>query len=569
MVNPGDMIITPAIRRWTVLGWPQDLGRLPVYWREVLRQDPTLSNVVMVLELVFGGYTGGAQVVRIATVPVRSVSSRTGLRHDALGMLVGEPMLEQVYDLASGTSAARSLALSMDPLLVDPARLIQRGIPLAGVAEIALERIDKEADHDHRWVLLRGDIAGGVRFGSVRSGPQQPDREILEIEIVDPRASVQTKLPPWIIDETRFDTVHESAQGARVPLVLNGYVHIPAARLTSTTPGTQTFVFAHGHGWTVDTTAGVRVNNVVVANVDATYGWTAIDAVDNLGAPYTAINFTNAATAWEDNDAVHVSTVHDIDDLDPVGVVLRVVQRHSALGVDGANHSLFAEAAAKYPLGVAPQVLINGGGGGSSTDALSWIESAFLESYPMISMVWEGGRYGPIYTDHRSVPRADWVVGASPLLDRFSLVEETPKEQIRNDFVLRYDYDPLLDIFRKVAVRGPTNSDVCAYSQQLFGPIEAEPIESPYITDDATAEWILNWLVEHQALPSYLVQYHALGGVALEYRRGDTVHLTDSELQFDQVPATIQALAYSRAQTEITLRVWARYIDLGGQAVSV
>ena len=231
--------VTPAIDRWTMLGWQQQQGRMTRFWADLLDSDPFLKNVVMVIELVFGGRTGGATVVRVATEPVASVSELTGLRFDAQPKLMEQPALEQSYQLGVGSSAARSLAFTLDPVLIDPVSLVLRGVPLAGVAEVSLEPIGMESNHDRRYVLMRGDIDGSVRFGA-SSGPQ---RELMELEVVDPRTSVSTKLPPWVMDSDSFPTIHPSAVGQRIPLVVNGFT-VPCPRISILTTGSKQFVIA-------------------------------------------------------------------------------------------------------------------------------------------------------------------------------------------------------------------------------------------------------------------------------------------------------------------------------------
>jgi hypothetical protein len=564
--DPAALTITPAIRRWAMLGWQQQQGRLTSYWRDVLDRDPMLLDAVMVIEMVFGGYSGGGGVVRVATVPVRSVSVVTGARHDAQPKLIEEPELAMTYTMGQGSSAARSLAFSLDPLLIDPVGLITRGLPLAGVAEVVLEHLDPDggSDHDRRLVLLRGDIDGSVRFGASTG----PNREIMEVEIVDPRTSVSSRLPPWVLDEDRIAGIHPSAVGARLPIVFNQFTGIPAQRLTTVLVGSNHFLFAHGHGYGVSSSNGVRVNGDLVNSGDLVYGWALVEGLDKYGNQISYIDFTVGGTAWADSDAVNVTATR-ADGLGVIEVIRTVLENHSSLGLDGTSASLFAEAAARFPVVSEPQVLINGASGASAATCLEWIEGGYLAPLPMLSMVWEGGAYGPILTDHRLTPIAAWTVGSLPLLDRLSLAEETAKDQIQNDFVLRYGYSAVEDTYSKVATRNATNSDVCAYSQELFGRIDAEPIEAPYFVDDSLAEYVLDWLVEHRAVPSYLVQYEASASVLIEYRRGDTVTLTDAELGFDATPATIEAMSYQRGRVQVTLRVWLRYMNLGGSAVSV
>jgi hypothetical protein len=179
----------------------------------------------------------------------------------------------------------------------------------------------------------------------------------------------------------------------------------------------------------------------------------------------------------------------------------------------------------------------------------------------MLSMVWENGGYGPIVTDRRLPPTAHWHVGRDVLLDRDTLVEESPKADLVNDFVLRYDYDPLLDVWNGVLVRGSFNSDVCRFSQQLVGKRDGQPIDAPYITDPELAAYVIDWLVDHLALPSYVVDYVARPDVLLRYRRGDRVDLTDDDFGWQRVPATIQAIRYQRGKAVVTLRVWLGYLQ--------
>jgi hypothetical protein len=567
MPNQGELQIAQSIERWSSFDSArQSGGRLPVYWRDILNADPYMRNVVMVIELVFGGGFG-VSPIRVSTNPVRSLSGLAGSRHDAVAVLMGEPDFTQEYVVGQGTSTARSVSLTLDPRLVNPAELIARGMILAGIGEVSLEPIDRESDHDRRYVLLRGDMGGGVRFGAVVLDDK--GREVIDVEIVDPKETVGTKLPPWVVDDDRFDTgVHISAQGERTPLVVNGYQRIPAVRITTTSPGEQSFIFAWGDLWAVDTTTGVTVNGVEKTSGDATYGWSQIATTDEKGIVYSYIRFTNAATVWADSDAVHVTTTATDPLRNIVQVIRHVVEQFTPLGVDGANAQLFADAGARLPLELRPQILVNGASGNAAASATDWIETGLLQSYPMLSMIWEGGGYGPIYTDFRTEPLAEWKVGTFPLLDRALLVQEIAKSEMFNEFVYRYDFDPILNVFQKVLVRGAENSGVCEYSRQLIGERHADPIESIYVTDEDEAQFVLDWLVDHKALPSYLVEYEALPRILLEYRRGDTITLTDDQFSWDREPATIEKMTYRRGRVVVGIRVWVRYMNMRGAASS-
>jgi hypothetical protein len=350
--------------------------------------------------------------------------------------------------------------------------------------------------------------------------------------------------------------------------VVNGYTTIPAIRVTSTTTGTNDFAIVQGISgdWTVD---AVFVNGAEVLSGDPVYGWTVTDATDSLAVSYVLVRIGNGFTTWEDSDAVHVSISSTVDEVSPIGVLRYVLEAFSPLGREGTNAELYSTAAARFPIRAGSRVLVNASGGSNAGTAIEWAESGYLAGLPMVSMVWENGSYGPVVTDRRLSPLAHWTVGRAPLLDRETLVAETSKAQIVNEFVLRYSYDPLLDVFEKVIQRNPSNSAVCAFSARLVGTRHAEPLEAPYIEDDALAEYVIDWLVDHSALPSYVVEYVATSDVLLRFRRGDRIDLTDEELGWIRVPATIEAIRYQRARSTVTLRVWIGYLnDLGATSQS-
>lgn len=562
--QPNLIEINPAFLRWSFLDGLR-AARVPSGWAPVLARDPMLRRVAMVFDLVLGG-----QTVRISSAPIRSVSSRTGVRHDAVPAILEEPSLAAVYTLGSGQSAARQLDLTIDVGPISPMAIIRAGGMLVGLAEVSLEPTDTENDYEDRLVLLRGDV-GSIVFGAIRSpraGGRTPDRETATLQIVDPRDSMVAILPPWTVSSDRFSGLPDQAIGTSIPLVLNSGKATPTIRLTTATTGSNSFLVGLG-----DLDVVAAANEVYINGVSAFGGadaWVAETLEDEQGLTYTQIRFTNGARAWDDSDAVHVnsSALDELDREHPVDVIRRVVERYSPIGRQGVNPSLFAAAAARYPSGLgAPRVLINASGS-SSGSVLDWIESGFLASYPMISMVWSRGGYGPILTDSRAEPIARFTVGAFPIFDRVSMVTESPKRELVNRVQIRFSYNPMRDTFAGVVTRSPSNSSICETSRMLVGPREAQPIDSVFIADRDTAEYVADWIVQHRALPSYLVEYDASPQAFLMYERGDTVALTDDEFGWVDERATIEAIVYARAKCSITLRVWLRYLDVGSAASS-
>lgn len=560
--QPALAALSPAFTRFEVLQVLRR-GRLPAAWRSLLDRDPLLQRVAMVIEVSLGGMSG--RTVRVATVPIRSASSRRGTRHDAVPGLIEEPSISADYTISVGSSPARQIDFTVDASLIEPLKAIRSGMFLSGVAEIALEPTDRESDYDERYVLLRGDIQD-VSFGAPSDAYGR--REIVTMSITDPRESCSTRFPPWTLDTERQASVHDSAVGGTYPIVLNSAYRLPAPRLTSAALGSNRFAVAAGE---VDVTAAA--GNVFLNGVSAfggTTAWVAESETDALGTTYTVIRFTNAALVWDDSDAVHVTCSERAAEarLNPVDAIRRLVEGYSPIGPAGVDHALFASASAAWPGGLdAPRVMANASGG-SSANILDWIENGFLASFPMISMVWSTGGYGPVLTDSRSPPIAHFVVGQNPIVDRASLLTETSKAELLNQFSLRYGYDPMRDTWAGVVTRSPSNSSVCETSRMLVGQRDAQPIDSVYITDRSTADYVLDWLVQHRALPSYIVEYNATPAAFLLYQRGDTVALTDDELGFQAERATIEKLVYQRGNCKITFRVWLRLLDVGAGALS-
>lgn len=558
--------------RWQVADQGR-AARLSERWQAEIARDAYLRDVVMVVELVLGAPQ--STTIRVATVPVRSVAP-DGSVHDALPLLLDEPEIRQAYSLGSGSSEARTLQVSVCMLRLDVMEILRIGGMLSGICEVSLERATGTNDYDQRYVLLRGDVSGGS-FGAARApdlpnGQPNRDAEIVTFELADPRDTASILIPPFVISEDRWSGAHESAIGERYAVLVNRGLRCPTQRVTNNTTGINTFAVALRHNLTIDTTGSstVFVNGSGVAQADATYGWTVTEPVDDQGTAITAIRFTNAATTWEDTDAVHVTVEQFASEeqrLSPVGVIRYIAAEFSPIGVGGLNDELFATAEGRWQVGSGwPRCVVNSAAGGGSV--LDWIENGFLASYPMISMCWEAGKYGPILTDRRLPPVADWTAGAAPLLGRTSAVQETRKSELFNRFQLRYGYDPLNDVYRQTMTRDATNSGICQQSRMMVGQRDAPVIDSLYLEDSTSAAYVLDWLVDHLALPSYLVEYEAMPWIALRYRRGDPVLVTDTDLGWTREQATIEQVTYRRGRVVVVLRVWLRYLDLGGQALS-
>lgn len=551
MATPTIPTTHPALRRWRRWSYGPH-GRLSDYWRRVLTADPGSADLLQTVELVFGD----DQVVRCATREVRVTSDFTGDTVDYLPLLMQEAEVDHTYTLGQASSSARSLSLSVPNAMVDAAAVIARGRMLAGYGEVALQV--GGGDHDERLVLLRGDMDDGVTFGDLGAG-------LVECSITDPKESADLNLPPWVVDSDRWNDHDGSASGMRYPVVLNRYNDVPALFVDDgTTSGDPRWLAVEGHGWDVD---DVKVDGTSYAASSTEYQWQVEETIDGLGVPVTLIEFTGGSSLpFDGSESVHVTVSGGLRARTLVEAIEYLARDYTVLGNAGLAGDLFSTASAR--LGVVPaRVLVNASGGDSAARCLEYVEGELLASFPMVSMVWDVGGYGPVVTDRRdSRIVAALEPGVYPLIDRESDVQEWPKAKLFNSFTLRYAYNLLEDTYEAVATRTPDNSILCQISRDQAGERHADPIESRVIYDEATAEYVVDWLVEHMALPSYYVEYTALPWVLFFLRRGDNVTLTDGDFSWVDQVATVERITYRRGSCTLGLRVWARYYDLGGGA---
>jgi len=477
-------------------------------------------------------------------------------------LLNEEPRIGVAYTPGTGPAAARSLPVSVGIPLEDIwAWVMARSRMVAGWGEAYL--IADGVAYENRLVILRGDIDGGASFGA--SG------ENLDVELVDPQLSADLAITEYIADTDRLSDVPDTSVGQRYPLAINAPVGVPLMRTTATTPPTWMVSVGHEHTVTV-----VRVDGVSYGSGSPEYPWAVNYLSDAKGAPYTAVVFSSGTGAWDDTTAVHADLAirTDVDTVplrNVIDTIRYLLEQWSALGPTGVSDEVFARAGGKVPDKIGPRVYINGSGSGSSARAMQYVEQTICACYPMISMVWQIGGYGPVVTDRRAPSVAKWIVGQGPVLSRVGDWQETPKSALFNWITVRYDYDPVEDVYRGVVHRDPTNSLICQISEEQAGPRDRDPIETPLIGTAGEATWVADWLVEHQAIPSYDKTYEGEPGILVKYRLGDNVDLVDEKIHGVTLAAPVKATIIgiervSRSKVEVRLRIWALYPNLGGGA---
>lgn len=522
------------------------------YWESILARDPALRSLRMTVDLVFGG----DRHVRIATEPVTSTSGSTGEVYRYLPALQAEPEVVAEYAIGTAPASLRTLSLTVDGRLVDALAMLRERRILAGWAEVSVQV--NGGDHDHRLVLLRGDMVGGVTFGATE--------ELVEIEIMDPETTQDRLLPPFVASSEGFYGIAlpDDAVGARYPIVWNGHPAVPALRIAGTN---LSWLACWGHEHEVEEVFAFGRGYPSTSSV---YPWTAYQMIDGFGVPFTQI-VMGAGSGPIDDDLVVYARLSRRDGrvLSVLDVLRDLLVSWSLVGPYGVSERLFGSAAAKLPPLLAVQVFANGAGASNVARAIEFAERVIAADLPMISFAWTGDGFGPVVTDRRrGAVVASLRRGQHPVIDRASAIAETPKSDLRNSFTLRYGYDPLLDTFARAVVRNADNSLLCRISQEAVGLREEGVVEAVSIHDDGTANYVVDWLVEHRALPSYLVDYECFPEVAFTLNLGDNVRISDDRLGWEEEEATIERIAYQRGRAVLSLRVWALYAGLPGGARS-
>lgn len=536
----------PAFSRWRT-GRFGARGMVSTFWQDVLTRDPQLNGLIVCVELVFGD----DYIVRVANRKCGTKSSMTGEVQSWHGLLSDEVSITLDYSVGQPGSSAKSLSVSIPNQLVDCAALISAGRLLSGVAEVSLN-VDG-GDYDQRLVLIRGDM-DDVQFGAVR--------ELVSCTVADPLGSCDTQLPPYVLTTDRISTLPADSEGQRIPVVLAEYSAIPSILIqaSATTPA---YAVCHGH-LTIDK---VYVDGIEYAAASVFYPWQQVHVSDAKGEPYTRLEFTGGSSGFSGDEAVYVAVSGGRSNGTPISIVRELVEGYTTLGPGGTAAGLYAEAQAKMGARMTARCAVNASGA-SNTTTLAFIEGELLASFPMVSMVWDFGGYGPIVTDRRAPTVMALFSDQWPLLGRATFVTETPRSDIQNTFTMRYGYDPLTDQYSGVVQRDASNSLLCGISRQLVGERQGDVIDSLWINDEQVAEAVVDWLVEHTTLPSYRVDYTAAPWVLLHLRRGDTVLLTDEEFKWQEIAATVESITYTPSSCVLGLRVWARYYDLGGGSVT-
>lgn len=542
--NLNPLPIVPAF--WT--DWSDGQHqRLLETWQALLGVDPNLTGVVVVVDFILGG-----QRFLVSHTAVTLTSSATGQKLQYVPGLSKRPELTSTSEVAASAAQARSVQLDLSPGVVDVNQLLSRGLPVAGVAEIALAV--PGGNYDLRFVIMRGVVSNGASFGA----PNEP----ISLQVTDMRSSVDALIPGITIDRNRWPLAQESALGKRLPIVINGYPSVPMLRVV------DHYVLSGEVSYAI---CGHEIQRLdaqdLYSNGEPVVGSHPVTTVtDGLGSSVLVADYAIDQPTAGDNQAAHADVVlqDPLDALDVVDITQLLLARFTSLGDRGLNPDMFSRAKARMPA-FYPKILINGSGTGTAK-VMEVIENGLFASYPMLRLAYHGRGLGPFVIDRRLGPggrgvRGDFTLGGYPLLNRKSAYTEAPRESCCTEYELRYGYKTQDRSYSGVVRRDASNNPLCrAMVDALAANQPMDPIESPYIFSAADAEYTLDWLVAHRTIPSYYVEVQALPAAWMMMELGDNILFTDPEMPvFTRAVATVLQLTEGVGLVTVGLRIWHPY----------
>lgn len=502
-------------------------------WESEVARDPVLQRAHWIVDLTLGG----AQV-RVASGPVRLAES-TGVSRSYHAGLAADLEIDEQYEPGSA-SGKRSISLSIPNKLVDALGQITRGFLLAGRAEVSLA-IDG-GQYEDRLVLMDGDVTGGVSFGTA-------DGSLVRFSVSDPKGTTGLPLTPEVIDTRRFSAATTSSLGQRFPYLFNEAAGVVGHLVLYGSGNAQALVCAPANGLEV---TAVKVNGTTYAAGHAVYGWSSSRMLDLLGGAYLGVNFSGTHT-WTGDESVTVDVSGGAETY-LHQCIRALLEGYTTLGRRRIHYDLLGEIVGRLG-SVTTRFYVNGSGAGTAATAVSAIEGALLAAFPMVSMVTTDGRYGPVVTDARAPTRAALTLGIH-LLGRESEITESDKDELHNGFTLLYQYNFTTDSFDGVASRTPDTSILCSRSAEVIGVRYSDPIESTEIENDDVAGYVLDWRVFHGSMPNYYVEYAIPLAHLLRVRMGWNIALTDAQLGWVGVTATVVRRKLRRGICTIGFRIY-------------
>lgn len=542
-----------------------------------LRLPPvSSSSLIWLLEVTFAG-----KDYRFSTEPL-DLSKDDGSSLSFWGGL-DDPSYNETLSRFDHSIDQQVISLDLD-FKTNVAQQIQKGHFLSSSKAVLSCVLVKDGviqqTYEGRFIILNGFVQS-PQYGF----PDQPEGIVsLSIEgspsidtgiIIPPHSSIQEAIT--------FTADLGSDEGKPYPIVFGtpgGFDN--AGGYPQITEGSPGYVIARE---TDDTSANyqrasivlvaghhINASGVMIFNSDGqrqarTKGTsTLIESVDSLGNPITYAVIAHSSTfdttsqefwvGWSTQTGFEGGGMKNpwdtSEELTGAGDVIRYILSFSTLDID---HSAFASSA-----DFLNQFKVSGAIYDPETTPWDWV-SALAEVLPVTIRMGPDGLY-PIIHNVRVSSSHGFKVTSSIEFQQISPVQvEADVSDICNCISLSYAYNAKENDSQRYSVAGPnepgddssfstasTANSIARYGEKW------KRVESAYVYERDTAQMIVKYLADTEALPARSVQYRAAPQFAF-LTLGDIVSLTDSNLGFTDQSCFVSAKAWDVDSWVFTLTI--------------
>tara|TARA_Y100001963_G_scaffold156679_1_gene250889 strand:- start:278 stop:1915 length:1638 start_codon:yes stop_codon:yes gene_type:complete len=529
-------------------------------------KETTSSSLIWLLEVTFAG-----REYRFSTEPI-NMSKDDGSIISFDGGL-DDPRFSETLSRFDHSIDQQVISLDLD-FNIDVASQIQSGHYLSGAAaELSCVLVSNgsiEQTYEGRLVVLSGfvnspqyafpDQPQGVVSLSIEASAAQDNGRI-----IPPTSSIQSEVT------TAGETPHD---GKPYPLVFGTPGTYQDSDGTSRYfPGSPAYILNYNSGTGSATRlliAGHHVNatTVLIINNDGQRKeFNVTNGVDQLGrniaycsTPYST-SFDNKKEPYWVNWRPTEGSNHGggvknpwrtRQELNGAGDVIRYVLQFSTLKVDHAEFASVSDYLNQF----------NISGYISDFEATPWDwVSSMAEILPISIRNGPNGLY-PIVHDVRALPSRGFDIAASPEFQQVGPVQvETGLSEIYNSISIGYAFSAHENSPCRYGVVGIKKSgdpssfstDVTRASIARYGQ-RWRRVESAYVYERSTAQKIIKYISDTEALPAQSVQYLAAPRFAF-LTLGDIVSLTDSNLGFTDQACFVSAKAWDVDSWVFTLTI--------------
>ena len=497
------------------------------------------ARLLWLLDLTFAG-----KVFRFSSEPL-DLSKDDGSIISYMGGL-DDPGYTESLDRFSHSIDQQVISLELD-MGVDVAQLIQKGHTFGGnSAELSCVLVQNgviQQTYEGRLVALVGNVSE-PQYGF----PDQPSGYItcsIESTVAEDGgqflpASACISVDTFPDVATAGKEVHE---GKPYPLVFGTPgVYKNSAGTDKKTSGSPAYIVDINTSTEKATKlliAGHHVNAATVTVFDSKSqaSFTVTNTTDALGQQVATVAISGTTIdrterefwiGWNDGGGIK-NPQSTSEELTGLGDVIRWALRYSTLDVDSGSFAASSDFLNRFKL--------DGYISDPTTTVWEWV-SSISKMFPVTIRRGPDGVY-PIIHDVRASPDSGLKITASPEFQQLSLVQVEGKlENIFNSIRIGYamrakEGSPkIYAVIGTKATGDPSSFSTTTTKQSIsrYG-VRYRSFDSAYIYDRSTAQKVIRYMADIEALPSRTVDYRAAPRFA-SISLGDIITLTDSSLYF-------------------------------------